>query len=111
MKKLSKFQKFDFSAWQAGKKFMVQGVKYNVQKGCVTLDVIIIEDNTDYGDPTVSNIFEKFKVHCIQDIKENDVDKYQIRDIIKFKSIGKCSVWGDYASNLSVEAVVEVVSK
>ena len=111
MKKLNQFQKFDFSAWQAGKKFMVQGVKFNQKKGCVSLDVIIIEDNTNYGDPTVSNLFEKFKVHCIQETKESDVDIYQPKDIIRFKSIGKCSVWGDYSSQLSVEAVVEVVNK
>ena len=111
MKKLSLFQKFDFSAWQTGKKFMVQGIKFNTNKNCVSLDVVIVEDNTNYGDPTVSNLFEKFKAHCIQDIKESDINKYHVGDIIKFKSIGKCSVWGDYSSNLSVEAVVEVVNK
>ena len=86
-------------------------IKFNTNKNCVSLDVVIVEDNTNYGDPTVSNLFEKFKVHCIQDIKESDTDKYQVKDVIKFKSIGKCSVWGDYSSNLSVEAVVEVVNK
>ncbi len=109
MKKLSLFQKFDFVAWQNGKEFMVQGIKFNEKRGCVSLDVIITEDNTDYGDPAVSNIFEKFKVHCVKDVKEADVNKYHIRDKIQFKNIGKCSVWGDYSSQLSVEAVVEVV--
>ena len=94
MKKLNIFQKFDFAGWQNGKEFMIQ---------------IITEDKTDYGDPTISNIFEKFKVHCVKDVNEADVDKYHIRDKIQFKNIGKCSVWGDYASQLSVEAVVEVV--
>ena len=108
MRKLNQFQKFDFANWQKGKKFMVQGIKYNEKKGCVSLDIIIIEDETDYGDESVSNIFEKFKVHCIQDTDEEDVAKYQIKDIVLFKSVGKCSIWGDYASQLSVEAVVEV---
>ena len=40
---------------------------------------------------------------------EEDIEKYAIRDTIIFKSVGKCSVWGDFASQLSVEAVVEVV--
>lgn len=111
MKKLNLFQKFDFAAWQNGKAFMIQGIKYNEKKGCVSLDVIIIEDNTDYGDKSVSNLFEKFKVHCIQDVNEDDIEKYNIRDQIQFISIGKCSVWGDYASQLSVEAVVKVVKK
>ena len=109
MKKLTYFQNFDFAGWQEGKEFMVQGVKYNDKKGCVSLDVVITEDNTDYGDPTVSNIFEKFKVHCVKDVNEADVNKYHIRDMIQFKNIGKCSVWGDYSSQLSVEAIVEVI--
>ena len=109
MKKLNLFQRFDFVAWQTGKSFMVQGIKYNEKKGCVTLDVIIVEDNTNYGDASVSNIFEKFKVHCFQDVNEDDVEKYKIRDMIQFVSVGKCSVWGDYGSQLSVEAVVKVV--
>lgn len=61
MKKLSLFQKFDFSAWQTGKSFMVQSAKFNAKNGCVTLDVVIVEDKTNYGNSTISNIFEKFK--------------------------------------------------
>lgn len=109
MYKLSMFNKFDFANWQKDKSFMIQNVKFNVKKGCVSLDVIITEDYTDYGDSTVSNLFEKFKVHCINDVEEDDIEKYQARDKIEFKSVGKCSVWGDYQSQLSVEAVVEVV--
>lgn len=109
MKKLNLFQKFDFANWQKGKKFMIQGIKYSEKKGCVSLDVIIVEDNTDYGDASVSNLFEKFKVHLVNDTEEDDVEKYAIKDVIIFKNVGKCSVWGDYASQLSVEAVVEVV--
>ena len=109
MYKLSMFQKFDFASWQKDKSFMIQGVKYNPKKNCVSLDVVITEDYTDYGNTTVSNIFEKFKVHCIKDINEDDVEKYNVRDKIQFVSVGKCSVWGDYASQLSVEAEVEVL--
>ena len=65
MRKLNLFLKFDFVGWQNGKEFMIQNVKYNEKRACVSLDVIITEDKTDYGDPTISNIFEKFKVHCI----------------------------------------------
>ncbi len=90
---------------------MVQGIKFNEKRLCVSLDVVIVEDNTNYGDPNVSNLFEKFKVHCIQDVNESDINKYHIQDMIIFKSIGKCSVYGDYGSALSVEAVVEVIKK
>jgi len=109
MYKLNLFQKFDFAAWQKDKSFMIQGVKWNAKKGCVSLDVVITEDYTDYDDTTVSNIFEKFKVHCIKDTDEDDVNKYNVRDKIIFESVGKATVWGDYASQLSVEAIVEVV--
>ena len=111
MKKLNHFLQFNFPAFAKGKKFMIQGIKYNEKRGCVSLDVIIMEDNTDYGDNRVSNLFEKFKVHLTKDTSEDDISKYYLRDIIVFKSIGKCTVWGDYASNLSVEAIVEVTNR
>ncbi len=108
MKKLNQFQKFDFASWQKGKKFMIQGVRFNEKKGCVSLDVVITEDTTDYGDPSVTNLFEKFKVHLIGST-ENDLSKYAPKDSIVFKSFSKATVWGDFASQLSVDAVVEVV--
>lgn len=109
MYKLSMFQKFDFASWQKDKSFMIQGVKYNAKKGCVSLDVVITEDYTDYGDTTISNIFEKFKVHLVKETDEEDVEKYHVQDKIAFVSVGKCSVWGDYQSQLSIEAEVEVL--
>ena len=109
MKKLNQFLQFNFIAWQKGKKFMISGVKYNEKKDCVSLDVVIVEDNTDYGDDTVTNMYEKFKVHLINETDMEDADKYAVKDIIAFKKIGKCTVWGDFGSQLSVEAEVEVV--
>ena len=109
MKKLTMFQRFDFAKWQDGKRFIIQGVKYNDKKGYISLDVIIVEDNTDYGDPSISNVYEKFKVHLVNETDEDDVENYRVQDEIIFKGVGKCSVWGDYNSNLSVEAEVEVV--
>ena len=85
MKKLTLFQKFDFGSWQNGKTFMIQSAKFNDKKGCVSLDVIITNDNTDYGDATITNLFEKFKVHCIRDTNETDVEKYPIKSTIVFK--------------------------
>ena len=111
MKKLNMFQTFDFVSWQKGKKFMISGVKYNEKRDCVSLDVIITEDNTNYGDDKTSNIYEKFKVHLINETSMEDVDKYAVKNAIAFKRIGKCTVWGDYSSQLSVEAEVEVVER
>lgn len=56
MKKLNFFQQFNFEAWVKDKQFMIQSIKWNDKKGCVSIDVIITEDNTDYGDENVSNI-------------------------------------------------------
>lgn len=109
MKKLTLFQTFDFARFNSGKKYMIQSVQYNDKRGCVSLDVIIVEDKTDYGDASISNVYEKLKVHCVNDKSEADVDKYRIQNEIIFKNIGKCTVWGDYNNNLSVEAIVEVV--
>lgn len=111
MKRLNLFQQFNFGAWAKDKQFMIQSIRWNDKRNCVTLDVIITEDNTDYGDTDTTNIFEKFKAHLIKETDEDDVEKYNVRDKIVFKNIGKCSVWGDYSSNLSVEAIVEVVEK
>ena len=105
------FQTFDFVSWQKGKKFMISGVKYNEKRDCVSLDVIITEDNTNYADDKTSNLYEKFKVHLINETDVQDVDKYSVKDTIVFKRIGKCSIWGDYSTQLSVEAEVEVVEQ
>ena len=51
MKKLSMFQKFDFNAFITGKEFCITGVKWNEHKNCVSCDVTITADSTDYGDP------------------------------------------------------------
>lgn len=109
MKKLTLFQRFDFAAWAKDKQFCVQSVKYNEKKQCVSLDVVIVVDNTDYGDPSISNVYEKFKVHCIQDTKEEDVMKYGPQDKIVFKSFNKAVVYGEFMSNLSVLGEVQVV--
>lgn len=109
MKKLNQFNHFNFAAFAKDKEFIIQSVKWNEKKKCVSVDVIITVDNTVYDDESVSNIYEKFKVHLIKDTDEDDIFKYHSQDKIIFKQVGKATVWGDYMSNLSVEAVIEVV--
>ena len=111
MKKLNLFQSFDFVSWQKGKEFKIQSAKFNEKKGCVSLDVIITADKTDYGDPSISNVYERFKVHCVNDVSEDDIKKYHVMDTITFVRVGRCTVWGDYGNQLSVEAELEVVKK
>ena len=110
MRKLNKFQKFDFVSWCKGKQFAIQSAKFNEKKGCLSLDVVIIQDTTDYGDPSISNLYEKFKVHLVKEHNEDAIAKYPVNKTIVFKTVGKCSVWGDFHSQLSVDAEVEVVA-
>ena len=108
MRKLNLFQKFDFASFIKDKQFMIQAIKYNEKKGCLSADIVITSDETDYGDPSVTNLFERFKVHLIGST-ENDLSKYAPKDLIIFKSFSKATVWGEYMNNLSVEGVIEVV--
>ena len=110
MKKLNLFNEFKFGAWAQGKEFTITSSKFNSNKNCVSLDIVITKDETDYGDSNISNLYEKFKVHCVNDTNESDVSKYPVGKPIVFKQIGKCSIYGDYNSNLSVEAVVQVIT-
>ncbi len=105
-RKLPLFQNFDFGAFQAGKRFVVQSVKYNEKRGCVTVTIVIIEDHTNYGDPSINNLYEKFSAHLINEKEESAVNKFKTGDEVIFKSIGRCTVWGDYSSQLSVEAEI-----
>ena len=109
MKKLNMFQKFDFNAFITGKEFCITSIKWNEHKNCVSTDVTITADSTDYGDPNVTNLYQSFKVHLLNDNKETDMAKYKIGDAIQFVSVGKATVWGDYSSNLSVCAEIKVL--
>lgn len=103
MRKLSSYQKFDFNAFQQGKDFIIANSKYNESKDCITLDVAIVKDASN------ENLFEKFKVHCIQDKSEADLEKYPVGAKVQFKQVGKVAIYGEFNSNLSLEAIVEVI--
>ncbi|MBR2674493.1 MAG: hypothetical protein IKE52_03435 [Mogibacterium sp.] len=102
MRKLNNYMNFDFARFQDGKTFVIQNARFNDKKDCVTISVVITEDQSN------ENLFEKFYVHCVNDTDEKLVDNYPVGSKIVFKKIGKCTPWGDYNSNLSVEAIVEV---
>ena len=103
MRKLNQYMSFNFAEFQAGKEFAVQSARWNENKECVTLNVVITKD--DSGE----NLFEKFYAHLVQDTNPDKVADYPAQAKIVFEQIGKCTPWGDYNSNLSVEAVVKVV--
>ena len=103
-KLIATYLKFDFQQFvSAGEKeFTIQSVKFNEEKGYITLNVVITKDTTG------ENLFEKFYVHLIQDNQPEMVSKYPIQSKIVFESAA-ATVWGEYNSQLSVRAVVRVV--
>ena len=102
MKKLSNYNNFDFNRFAQGKEFVIANSRFNENKGCVSLEVLIMKDASG------ENLYEKFKTHLVQETTEKAVEKYPIGSRIQFKQVGKCSVYGEYNANLSVEAIVEV---
>lgn len=105
MKKLSLFRSFDWETFAKDKTFACTGVKFNETKQMISCDVVIIADKTDYGDPTISNAFEKFKV-SIPGTTESDVNKYAtlMNQACIITNVQKVSVYGEYQDKLSVVA-------
>ena len=66
MKKLNVFVKFDWRAFSSGKIFTATGTSpWKDQQGNVIgtrIETAITRDNTDYGDTTVSNLYEKVTI-------------------------------------------------
>ena len=102
--KLRDYVTFDTKTFITGKEFVIKKSRFNEDKGCITLTVTITKD-----DDESKNIYESFYVHLIQDTNPDKLNQYPIGSSIVFEQIGKASVWGDYQSNLSLEAVVKVV--
>ena len=66
MKKLNVFVKFDWRAFSSGKIFTATGTSpWKDQQGNVLgtrIETAITQDNTDYGDSSVSNLYEKVTI-------------------------------------------------
>lgn len=113
MKKLNKFQNFNWPEFAKGKTFMATDSKtwldFVTKKVLGTkVGFIIIEDKTDYGIPEggepVSNIWEKGVAKVRKDINIPE------KSIIQLKGV-EASVYGEYRNQLSIEAEDIVVIK
>lgn len=113
LKKLSRFQYFDFVGFAKGKRFMSVG--QHEWKDFNTGDILgtkveaaIVQDKTDYGvndGEVISNMYEKltFKVPMNIDIPMN-VEIYPVN--------AQATVYGDHRNQLSITAEnIEVISK
>ena len=110
MKKLNLFRHFDWEAFSKDKTFICSGVKYSEKKEMIVAEIAILSDNTDYGDSSVSNVFEKFNV-TILNSTEADLNKYSsyINQRCTILNVQKASVWGDYSNRLSLIAQVQLM--
>lgn len=106
LKKLSKFQYFDCKGFFKGKRFMSVGLRKSDEG--TKLEVVIVQDETDYGDcggEIINNNYEKivFKVPKKIDVPMNV-------EVIPLNP--RATVYGDYRNLLSITVDdVEVARK
>lgn len=110
MKKLSQFTIFDIEAFLKEKRLMViaqqEWKDYNTKDLCGTkTELVIIQDNTDYGEKGVTNLYEKIIV------KVPKVITLPMNAEVRLKN-PEATVYGDYRNQLSIIAQdIEVISK
>lgn len=92
-----------------GKELEIARVKIN-KDGLVVLELAITKDDTDYGDPSVSNIYEKFNF-VITNSNEKDLNKYPLRKKVKIVKVDKATVYGEYQNNLSISGAINIVNE
>lgn len=105
MQKLRQFTYFDCESFLNGKTLVyLSGKKPDPKHGFVGLaiEVMIMDDNTDYGDGLKGlNEFEKFTVK-VQGADETYLSNFKRKQKIKIVDIQKASTWGDYQENLTI---------
>ena len=102
MKKLRKGLKFDAAWFFRGKVLVATECRpwtdYNTKEELGTkVEVVITKDATDYGDPTVSNVFERFSIKVGRKIEVP-------AGSIVMPVDPECTVYGNFSENLSVKA-------
>ena len=102
MKKLNLFNTFNWSAFAKGKRFVCTSSAEwkDFTSGAhlgTKVEVAIVEDLTDYGDNSVSNLFEKLAFKVAKDISVPVGAEVQPKGV-------QASVYGDYRNQLSCTA-------
>lgn len=109
MKKLFMFQKFETERFLEGKKFIVSSPsKVDEEKGRVKLQVVITEDNTNYGTEkekkyTKDNLFEKVYISIYSpDFRDLDFKQMSEFDFGILENL-RSSIFGEaYDRKLSI---------
>ena len=110
MKKLNIFNHFDYDEFAKEKKFICisqQEWKDFETKNLLgtKLELVIVQDKTDYGEEGINNLYEKFYVKVPQ------VLNVPVNAEVKLKNV-EATVYGEFRNQLSVIAeFVEVVGK
>ena len=102
LKKLKKGLKFDAVWFFRGKTLTATAsrpwVDFDSKEELGTkVDVVITKDTTDYGDPAISNLFEKLTIKVARKIE------VPVGSIV-MPVDPECTVYGTYGENLSVKA-------
>lgn len=110
MKKLNLFRPFDWEAFSKDKTFICTGAKFSETKQMVVVEMAILSDKTDYGDETISNVFEKFNV-SVPGTSKAELNNYAsiMNQQCRITGVQKVSVYGDYSNMISVVGYVQPV--
>lgn len=95
LRNIKKYQDFNYEEFLKGKKLLLNEIKFDVKNKLVKGELIIIEDIT--GENQYGKI--NFK---LENGKEEDVTKYQLRQLYRLNGITKASIYGDFGDNLSI---------
>lgn len=117
MKKLFMFQKFETERFLEGKKFIVSSPsKVDEEKGRVKLQVVITEDNTNYGTEkekkyTKDNLFEKVYISIYSpDFRDLEFKQMTEFDFEKLENL-RSSIFGEaYDRKLSISCDLKPTS-
>ena len=76
----------------------------------VVVEMAILSDKTDYGDSSISNVFEKFNV-SIPGTTQAELNNYVaiMNQQCRITNVQKVSVYGDYSNMISVVGFIQPV--
>ncbi|MCK1157641.1 hypothetical protein [Streptococcus uberis] len=105
MQNLRQFLEFKYKEFLLKKKLYFLGVRNLIENKGVKVDLLIIEDNTDYKNEK-NNLGEKITVTVIGKKVEDFSTFTPMRTICKITDVTKASVYGDFQNLLSLTANV-----
>lgn len=111
MQKLNMFQKFDLQSFLENKSLEVASFKEHkkyedgkpVGIDGVAITVAVVRDNTDYGTPGISNLYQTFNIRINGATLEEVSTRFSPGDSVMLIRYDKASIYGEYRNQLSVQ--------